>query len=303
MKCATSAVCVLLVWSASAVEVSSQATVTATLRVGVVGSDSSPVPGLAREDFSVQVGGMPVEVRSVRLEAPLPVLVLVDVSVSAGVASEWRAPISREIFGGLAPGTPVRVVSFGRTLRAPGGWESERRAQEAQLSQTLDVPEGDRSGPSPVWDALDESLRTLLPADGRAGIVLVTDGLTTGNRVRLPAVADRAIAMGVPVSVAFVGAIGRMSQQGDVLAVLRPDRPLEQLATATGGAFLNRSTLQRREWTGGAGGDPLRRAATSLMAGYLLEVVVPAQPGFQRVAVSTLDASHIVRVRMGVVAK
>jgi len=115
--------------------------------------------------------------------------------------------------------------------------------------------------------------------------------------------ADRAMAMGVPVSVVFVGAVGRMAQQGDVLAVLRPDRPLEQLAQATGGAFVNRSALQRREWDGGPGGEPLRRAAVSLTSAYLLEIAVPPQSGFQRVAVTTRDASHVVRVRMGMVVR
>lgn len=275
-----------------------------TLRVGVVATNGSAVRGLTPEAFSVRVDDMPVEVRSVRLDDPLPVLVLVDVSVSAaGSPYELRSPIASHVLRALPSGTPVRVAAFGRALHAPGGWAADRRAQEAQLRQALNVPPEERHGPSPVWDVIDESLRTLLPADGRAGILLVTDGQTSGNRVRLSVPADRAMAMGVPISVVFIGSIGRLDQRGESTAVVRPDRALEQLATATGGAFFNRSVMQLKQRDGGPGGDPLRQAAVSLSEGYLLEVVVPSKPGFQRVSVTTRDASHVVRVRMGLVVR
>lgn len=275
-----------------------------TLRVGVVSSNGSAVRGLTREDFSVRIDDEPVEVRSVRTDDPLPLLVLVDVSVSAaGSSDDLRSQIARDVLGALAPGTPLRVVAFGRTLRVPAEWTADRRAQDAQLRRALNVPDDERHGPSPVWDVIDESLRTLLPADGRAGILLVTDGQTTGNRVRLSVPADRAIVMGVPISVVFVGSIGRLSQRGESTAIVRPDRAVAQLAAATGGAFFNRSRQQRNDWDGGPGGDPLRRAAVSLSEAYLLEVVVPSKPGFQRVSVTTRDTSHVVRARMGVVVR
>lgn len=276
----------------------------AKVRVGVVSANGSVVRGLTSDGFLAMVDGMPAEVRSARPDTQLPVLVLVDVTTSTpGSPDQWRSPIAGDVLGVLAPGTPVRVAAIGRTLHAPGGWSTNRGEQQTQLRQALDVPAEDRHGPSPVWDALDESLRTLLPADARAGILLVTDGQTSGNRVRLAVPADQAIAMGVPINVVFTGSVGRLAQRGDTQAVVRPDRALEQLASATGGAFFNRSAQQRKEWDGGPGGDPLRRAAVSLSEGYLLEVIVQAKQGFQRLSVTTRDASLVVRGPIGLVVR
>lgn len=163
----------------------------------------------------------------------------------------------------------------------------------------MDVPMDQRTGPSPIWDALHDGLRTLLPPDGRAGVLLITDGEATGNRVRLDVPADLAIATGVPVSTVFVGNAGRVDQGAGSAAIVRPDLALRQLAAATGGGYFARPGRRQSDWTLGADGDPFAQAALSFSGGYELDVMVPARSGFQRVSVTTRDAAHVVRVRMG----
>lgn len=268
-----------------------------TLRVAVVASDGRPIEGLTADDFVVSVDGRTVGVARARQASPLPVLLIIDVTTSS--TANLRSPIERHVLERLPPGTPVRAAAFGRALWSPGDWSTELGTQKAQLRRAMDVPMDQRTGPSPIWDALHDGLTTRLPPDGRAGVLLVTDGEATGNRVRLSEPADLAIANGVPVSVVFTGSTGRFGQGPRAAAIVRPDRALQQLAAATGGGYFARPDGRSVDWTSGVGGDPFAQAALSLSVAYELDLVVPARPGFQRVSVVTRDPTHQVRVRMG----
>jgi hypothetical protein len=69
------------------------------------------------------------------------------------------------------------------------------------LEEILDVPDEERYGPTPLWDAVDAAVAELEPVPGRRMVILITDGLATGNRRSLQAVIDRARAADVSVSV------------------------------------------------------------------------------------------------------
>lgn len=299
----TRTVWTLLVCGAAATSLSGatpapEQTITTTLRVAVVASNGRPITGLTADDFVVTVDGRTVGVLRARMESPLPLLVIVDVTTSS--SADLRSSIERHVLGQVPQGTPVRTAAFGRTLLSPGGWSTELLAQKAQLKQALAVPMDQRTGPSPIWDALHDGLRTLLPPEGRAGVLLITDGEATGNRVRLSEPADLAIANGVPVSVVFTGSAGRFGQGPRTAAVVRPDRALQQLASATGGGYYARPAGRPTGWTSGVGGDPFAQAAMTFSSAYELDIVVPARAGFQRVSVTTRDGAHQVRVRMGI---
>ncbi|MGE3344985.1 MAG: hypothetical protein AB7L71_16285 [Vicinamibacterales bacterium] len=271
--------------------------VNTVLRVAVIGTDGRAVTGLTADDFVVSIEGRTVGVARARPESPLPVLLIIDVTTSS--SANVRSSIERHVLGRLPHGTAVRAAAFGRALQSPGNWSTEAREQHEQLRRAMDVPMDQRTGPSPIWDALHDGLRTLLPPDGRAGVLLITDGEATGNRVRLDVPADLAIATGVPVSTVFVGNAGRVDQGAGSAAIVRPDLALRQLAAATGGGYFARPGRRQSDWTLGADGDPFAQAALSFSGGYELDVMVPARSGFQRVSVTTRDAAHVVRVRMG----
>ena len=275
---------------------------TVSLTVAVIRPDGQFAAGLGQRDFTVTLDGVPVEVRSATpLSAPPHVLVLLDLTASAmPSAGGMRELIEAEVLSTFSAADRIRVTGFGRQLVAPGDWSSDRREQRRALREVLAVPQDQRNGPSPIWDVLDQALTTLIPRDARTGVLLVTDGQATGNRRKLGDVADRALALDVPIHVVFVGFETRLLQTPGTMAAVRPDRVLKQLAEATGGAYFARPRFPSKP-RGKEEIDPLRFADNAFRNAYRLEVSAPVKAGFQRVAVTTPNPDHVVRVRLGIV--
>ena len=78
------------------------------------------------------------------------------------------------------------------------GW----RARERAVRWALDVPRDERHSETPIWDALEVAIYSLEREAGRRrAIVLMTDGLSTGNRLSLDRVIERATRADVAVFV------------------------------------------------------------------------------------------------------
>ena len=95
----------------------------------------------------------------------------------------------------------LRFASFSRIFRLSRTFSGDPATLERAARDVLDVPESDRDGPSPIWDAVGSALTALEPEPGRRVIILVTDGISTGNRASLKDVTDRAAASRVGVFV------------------------------------------------------------------------------------------------------
>jgi hypothetical protein len=101
----------------------------------------------------------------------------------------------------LRTGDRVSVATIS-TTRDPGSpFTSDRQVFFRDVRRALAVPGADRYGPSPIWDATDAAIVRLESEPGRRVVVLITDGLSTGNRLGLDAVVDHAVRSSVAVFV------------------------------------------------------------------------------------------------------
>ena len=272
------------------------------VNVAVEHMDGRSVENLSAADFSLQVDGRTVRVEKVTNDsAVLSVAVVLDVTASGfwpGGGAGARAAdqtVRDHVLANLRNDTAVLVGSFGRSVRWSGDFSSGRAEQVRQLRSALSLPEAERTGPSPVWDAVNESLAALQLRSGRQAVLLVTDGQATGNRLGLAEVADRAIAAAVSINVVFTGPSGLIKQTGDTKAGVHPERPLIQLASATGGYYAARPSQSIEK----APVDALRKAARAMRSVYRVEFTAPVRTGFQRLVVTTRNPDHRPRAPMG----
>jgi hypothetical protein len=115
----------------------------------------------------------------------------------------------------LKPDDRVRLGAFGTTI-----------AIGADVSTLVGVT----GGPSPLWDALDTSRLALTDATGRRGIIVVTDGRSTANRIGFAEILARLERDRLPV---FVVALDL-----EMRATPDPSIRMRQLAERTGGDYI-----------------------------------------------------------------
>jgi hypothetical protein len=115
-------------------------------------------------------------------------------------------PFVEHVAPRLLPDDRVRIGTFSRLVRL-----SDVLPTGAGLSGTirkiLAVPRSERSGPSPVWDAINEAVRLLETEGGRRAVIVVTDGRSTGNRISLTTLLGRLRGANVPVHIILVNGL------------------------------------------------------------------------------------------------
>jgi len=156
-----------------------------------------------------------------RQTSPVSVVVLVDVSVSVAntlapfvwdgtkdsagrpqgsgtrppsrPADLFTRPLTEGVLPRVRPSDYVRLGTVGKNVRIGVPLSGGRPAMVSAVRYTLNIPDEDRYGPSPLWDAVDAAVDALSNAAGSRSIILVTDGLSSGNRLSLSQVTQSAI--------------------------------------------------------------------------------------------------------------
>lgn len=183
--------------------------------------------------------------------APLDIALMVDVSHSMtfGVIKRDRGLVpaaASAMAEALEPGDAARVGIFGSEITLDAA-----PLRDAPAINQVATALGERiGGPSPLWDALDTAARTLAGAGGRRGILVVTDGRTTGNRIGFRDALAALERAGIPVWFIVLDKSERPLPD--------PGARLEKIADATGGACL---FVERRALAGAIG-----RAVATLRA-------------------------------------
>jgi hypothetical protein len=199
-------------------------------------------PGLAG------AGQAPPSERQASEPAPLSLLILIDVSgsmLAAPPSSPWSRQDQRlrtndlrrvvdRIASLLEAGDCGILGTFGANIRVDGPCGPAASLSKA-ASGLARIPDPERHGPSAVWDAVDASIERLQAEGGRRAILLITDGLATGNRRGLDEVTARARREAVVVNVLGVPARSELPQTEGMSVVLDPAVLLRRLALATGG--------------------------------------------------------------------
>lgn len=187
-------------------------------------------------------------------------------------------PVLRTFIPGLSPGDRLRIGSVARVARFSPAFTADRAALERATRDALDVPEADRYSGTPIWDAIDAAVSLLEQQPEPRAIVLVTDGLSTGNRISLRAATDHAIRSRVAVSIVcewWGKPRTSRADGGNVLSLRRetawpwktmqpfmtpPDVLLGHLADSTGGILIP---------DGADAADPTLAAALGKILAYL----------------------------------
>jgi VWFA-related protein len=179
---------------------------TVIVDVGVEDDNGRPVTNLRQGDFEILVDAVPRSIASFSAEnRPLAVAMLVDVSASmsrVSLTDDDRFRRTLETFiRELRTGDRATLgrISGGSTKTGPLSGESVALFRD--VSDVLTVPDSDRFGPSPLWDALDEATEQVSRETGSRAVVLWTDGRSTGNHVGMADVIDRATAGGVSIHI------------------------------------------------------------------------------------------------------
>lgn len=235
----------------------------ATVPVIVEGADEGSLSALRAGDFEVSVNGQPAGVHSVTRElASGTLLLLIDVSWSSTFGGRVGSAVLGHDFAGLVrgieeglvgrlmPGERLAVGRFaGRQFTIGEGFLTERGAQIRAVRALLEpVAPVHRFGPSPVWDMAASASARLVGQPGPRALILVTDGHSTGNHLRMAEAAARVAALGVAIHVLFqpewAGSGIVKYERGDVL--------LRSLSQLTGGLFRIDDSVARFGWQ-----DPL----------------------------------------------
>jgi hypothetical protein len=197
--------------------------------------------------------------------APLSVIVLIDITASlhvcpggvAGPPSTAPPPnttpsgVMSPVGFAIPPAMPqfqlthvaeddrIRIGAIGRHLYLADRFVTTGRDRDRQWSAAFARPPVDWLGPSPIWDALIEASQAFQGETGARAIVLVTDGLATGNAHSSIEAADTLKAAGIRVAVVVEETILTMTPLTPMSATgLDPAKPLRAIAETTGGYFV-----------------------------------------------------------------
>jgi len=169
---------------------------------------------------------------------PANVVLIVDVShsVTYGIVKRDRTLVvdaASALAAAMQAGDTARVGTFGDEITiepAPLKDADAVRAAGARLAERI-------GGRSPIWDALVAAAGTLEGAAAPRGIIVLTDGRSTGNRIGFADAVDQLKRARIPV---FVVSLDKSDRP-----IPDPGARLEQLAAATGGTclFVDRPAL------------------------------------------------------------
>ena len=161
---------------------------------------------------------------------PIDVVLMVDVSgsITQGVFKRDARLITdaaSALASTMARGDAARIGTFGTEVRLTPATLSNPEAIHQAASSLTDAI----GGASPLWDALDAATMALSTSRPRRGIIVLTDGRSSANRISFGDLLTRLEATRVAVFVIGLESGGAPQPN--------PAARLSYLADVTGGAF------------------------------------------------------------------
>ena len=155
----------------------------------VLGADGRLVTNLTRDDFIVLDNGKPAEITVFSSETqPMTAALLLDMSSSMDDHLARVRESALSFVKAIGPTDRVRIGTFGSEIALSPLLTSDKAVLARILREEL-WP----GGSTPLWTALDASMKSLAGEAGRRTLVVVTDGVDTSTASQT-AVTDRAIA-------------------------------------------------------------------------------------------------------------
>jgi Ca-activated chloride channel family protein len=132
------------------------------------------VPDLAREDFEIYDNGrpQPITIFSNDIQ-PITVVMMLDRSGSMQGNFKLVEMAGEAFVRRLLPADKARIGSFAAKIQIdPEDFTADQQSMIRILRSELQA-----AGPTPLWNAADEAITSLLPQDGRRVVLLFTDGV------------------------------------------------------------------------------------------------------------------------------
>jgi VWFA-related protein len=239
------------------------------------------VPGLARDQFQLTEDGVPQTILHFAAEeAPLEIVVAMDISGSMGIAIDDLKTAVGQFLSQLKPADRVTLVAFNEEMFVLTRRESDPAAHARALDRLT------AWGGTTLYDVIVQSLDLLSRQPGRRSLVVFSDGEDQSSQASF-AVVDRALK--ATDAALFMVGLGRGREQ----ASLR--ETLEALAEPTGGRAL---FADRAADLGETFGELLDELTHQYLVGY--ESTNPKRDGaWRQLRLEVPGTRYRVRARRG----
>jgi VWFA-related protein len=135
-------------------------------------ADGRLVPNLTREDFEIRDNGLPAEITTFSSDpVPITVVLLLDMSGSMGREFLNVRRATSHFFSTLLAGDRVRLGTFGLEIALSPLLTGDRDVLDRILDEEV-WPDG----PTPLWAAMRDGMRSLAAESGRRVVLALTDG-------------------------------------------------------------------------------------------------------------------------------
>lgn len=257
------------------------------VQVNALVSDRSGkfVTGLKPEQFRVAENGVPQRIVHFEAEeAPLEIVVAMDISGSMGIAIEDLKAAVRQFLAKLKPVDQVTLVAFNEEMFVL----TQRENDPARLSAAVDRLT--TWGGTTLYDAIIRSVELLSRQQGRRSLVVFSDGEDQSSQASF-AVVDRAL-RGSDATL-FMVALGRGREEANLRETL------DALAEPTGGRAL---FAEKSSELGDAFAELLNELTNQYLLGF--ESTNGARDGlWRKLEIALPGTPYRVRARQGYFAK
>jgi len=212
----------------------------------VTDKDGRLVPDLGREMFDIREGGKPQPLTVFSNDVqPISLVTLLDRSGSMRGNNGLVAQAAAAFVDRLGPGDKTRIGTFAERIEIePAEFTGDRAVLHRVLQATAAV-----TGPTPLWNAIDEALEALHAQDGRKVVLVFSDG---GDSPAGAGPANRSLydvmrraqqddvmiyAIGLQTTVLLGRGGGGVGGMTGGMTSLRPDPGLARIADETGGGY------------------------------------------------------------------
>lgn len=255
----------------------------------VTDRDGRLVPDLTREDFEIRDNGktQPIAVFSNEVQ-PISVVIMLDRSGSMRGNFGLVEAAGEAFVRAMLPADKARIGSFAEKIQIdPENFTSDKQELVRILRTKLQ-----NEGPTPLWNAVDASIASLKPQEGRKVVLAFTDGADNPANFKLNNLSFMDIMRRAQTADVMVYAVGLESTQRPTLGGgggfgggfgggSGPDPGLPAIADETGGGYFE---LRRAQDLAGT----FARVADELHRQYLI--------GFSPVTLD--DKMHKIEVRV-----
>jgi Ca-activated chloride channel family protein len=252
----------------------------------VTDAEGRIIPDLQQEDFTILDNGKPQDIALFENTIqPFTVVVMLDFSLSMTQRIDLLKEAAEDFFLRLLPEDKGQVGAFSDRIQLSGTFTNNR---DRLIASIRDLDYGNATK---LWDALDVSISTLEPLEGRRVVLVFTDGDDTDSRLHLTQVRDRAQRDDI-----MIYGIGLRTPRIAGGAPAAPDPGLRKIADATGGGYFE---LNRTEDLG----PTFTRVAQELHSLYTIGFAPTKLDGKEhKLQIKTKQADQKVRTRSSYLA-